>query len=235
MSSSTPLIAAHRGASKAERENTLAAFRLAESLGADMVELDVRLSADQHLVVHHDAVVEGLGPIVELRAADLPPHVPTLAESLEACGAMHVNIEIKSDRDEPGYDTTHRLTRLVVELLAADPRKGRYIVSSFDRSVIDLYKELDPAMATGFLYSVSARPGRVIDACVRDGHQAIHPYHVPLIRRTVEQASEAGLAVNVWTVDDPDRMRALASWGVSALITNVPDVARVALRSHLRP
>ncbi len=220
-----PLVAAHRGASRAEKENTLVAFSRAVEMGADMVELDVRLSADEALVVHHDPVIAGLGAIPDLKLGALPEHVPTLAASLDACASLLVNIEIKSDPDEPGYDPEHRLTRLVVQSLLIDPRRNRYIVSSFDRAVIDLVKELDPGMATGYLYNVSARPGRIVEACVKGGHKAIHPYHRPLSRRTVDQAREAGLDVNVWTVDDPGRMQTLADWGVSAVITNVPDVA----------
>jgi glycerophosphoryl diester phosphodiesterase len=232
MSSSVgPLIAAHRGASKAERENTVAAFRSAVSMGADMIELDVRMTADQQMVVHHDPVIQGVGSICTLAAADLPSYVPKLSESLDACGSLRVNIEIKSDKGEPDYDASHRLTQAVVALLANDARRDRYIVSSFDRSVIDLYRELDPGMATGFLYSISTRPGKLIEACVRDGHVAIHPHHVALTKGTVRDAHEAGLAVNTWTVDDPERMQTLAKWGVSAIITNVPDLAMKALRA----
>jgi glycerophosphoryl diester phosphodiesterase len=223
--SAPPLIAAHRGASRAERENTVEAFATAVSMRADMVELDVRLSADNQMMVHHDAVIGGLGAVSELRSADIPQYVPTLALALDACADLQVNIEIKSDPDEPGYDPQHRLTRLVVDSLRADTRRDRYIISSFDRAVIDLVKELDSDLATGFLYTVSTRPSKIVESCVRDQHQAIHPYHRPLVRKTVDQAREAGLAVNVWTVDDTDRMQTLATWGVSALITNVPDVA----------
>ncbi|MBM3696502.1 MAG: glycerophosphoryl diester phosphodiesterase, partial [Actinobacteria bacterium] len=56
-----PWVIAHRGASAAFPENTLAAFRAAAALGADAVELDVRRTADGHPVVHHDAVVPGAG------------------------------------------------------------------------------------------------------------------------------------------------------------------------------
>jgi glycerophosphoryl diester phosphodiesterase len=224
-----PLIAAHRGASKAETENTVAAFTRAVEMGADMVELDVRLTADEVMVVHHDPVIEGLGPISNLTAGKLPPHVPTLAAALDACAALQVNIEIKSDPSEPGYDPTHKLTNLVMAALKSDVRRTGYIISSFDRAVVDLVRSIDPTIATGFLYSFSARPGRLIESCVNSGYQAIHPHHVPLTKRTVAIANEAGLAVNTWTVDDPDRMKILAKWGVSTVITNVPDVAKMSL------
>ena len=67
---------------------------------------------------------------------------------------------------------------------------------------------------------------------LRAGHVAIHPYHRGVTRRMVDQAHEVGLAVNVWTVDDPIRMRSLARIGVDALITNVPAVGVETFRSR---
>ena len=66
-----PLVLGHRGAPRAARENTVEAFRRAVELGADGVELDVRRTADDVLVVHHDPAVEGVGPIVGATAAEL--------------------------------------------------------------------------------------------------------------------------------------------------------------------
>src|SRR4051812_33810066 len=86
-------VIAHRGASKAERENTLGAFRRARAMGADAVELDVRRTVDGVLVVHHDPL-----------PAELTPHVPTLGDALDACTGMWVNVEIKNDPDEPDFD-----------------------------------------------------------------------------------------------------------------------------------
>jgi glycerophosphoryl diester phosphodiesterase len=123
----TPIIAAHRGASKAERENTLAAFRAAVLMGADMVELDVRWTVDKVMVVHHDPIIAGFGTICQTASSDLPPHVPTLAQALDACGNLQVNIEIKSDVSEPDYDESHGLTHAVAALLGNDVRRRKYI------------------------------------------------------------------------------------------------------------
>ncbi len=73
-------VIAHRGASAAAAENTIEAFALAAELGADGVELDARRTADGQVVVHHDAHLPDGRVIVDLSAADLPAHVPTLAE-----------------------------------------------------------------------------------------------------------------------------------------------------------
>src|SRR6188768_3753377 len=99
-----PLVLAHRGACRQAPENTLNAFARARALGADGVELDVRRSADGVLLVHHDATAEPLGafaalPFAEIRAAR--PSVPTLAEALDACAGLLVNVEVKCLPWEP--------------------------------------------------------------------------------------------------------------------------------------
>ncbi|MFM9131198.1 MAG: glycerophosphodiester phosphodiesterase, partial [Actinomycetota bacterium] len=69
---SAPQIIAHRGASRAETENTLAAFRTAGRMGADAVELDVRRTLDGAMAVHHDDHLADGRNIVDLDAAELP-------------------------------------------------------------------------------------------------------------------------------------------------------------------
>ena len=72
-------VIAHRGASAVERENTLEAFRAAVRLNADGIELDVRRTANDVLVVHHDAHLPDGRAIIELHDNELPDWVPTLA------------------------------------------------------------------------------------------------------------------------------------------------------------
>ena len=91
-------IQAHRGSpdpAAGIRENTLDAFLRARDLGADGVELDVRMTSDGALAVHHDPVVEGIGTVSGLAAADLPPYVPLLAEVLDACEGL-----VRQHRDQ---------------------------------------------------------------------------------------------------------------------------------------
>ena len=80
-----PLVIAHRGASVDRRENTVEAFEEAAVQGADWVELDVRLSADDVLVVHHDAHFDDGRLVRETPADEVPDYVPNLAEAFEAC------------------------------------------------------------------------------------------------------------------------------------------------------
>src|SRR3954466_8935464 len=99
-------VIAHRGASAAAPENTVEAFHLAKELGADWVELDARRTADGAVVVHHDAHLADGRAIVDLRRSDLPAHVCDLADALDACDGMSVNIEIKNWPDDVDFDPT---------------------------------------------------------------------------------------------------------------------------------
>jgi glycerophosphoryl diester phosphodiesterase len=228
-----PLIVAHRGASKAEKENTIAAFHRARAMGADMVELDVRRTVDGVLIVHHDAVVSG-STIVTMRADQLPPHVPGLADALGACEGMDVNIEIKNDPEEPDYDETQWVADQVVALLAKRADRTRMLISSFDRETINHVRLADPSLKTGFLLTVPELVDGLtleefMSSVAEEGHIAIHPHRFAATQVFVDAAHAHGLAVNVWTVDKPEELCNLAAIGVDALITNVPDEARAAL------
>ena len=87
-----------------------------------------------------------------------------------------------------------------------------------------------PALRTGYLCTRPKPDAPALIARVAAaGHEALHPFHLAVNRDLVHLAHAAGLTVNSWTVDDPDRIRELASWGVDTVITNVPDVALAAL------
>ena len=120
------LVIAHRGASRAERENTIAAFRRAVEMGADGIELDVRRSADDRLVVHHDAALADGRLIRHTGSADLPDHIPSLAAALDACEGAFVNVEIKNDPSDPDFDPSRRAAYYVRVLEIPTPRWSTY-------------------------------------------------------------------------------------------------------------
>jgi glycerophosphoryl diester phosphodiesterase len=238
-----PLVLGHRGASRACPENTLAAFAQARAFGADGVELDVRRTADDTLVVNHDPQVDGFGVIVDhpfaaLRAAH--PSVPTLAEALDACAGLIVNVEIKCLPWEPDADTPDRaVVRAVLDLL----RRGTavplsdIIVSSFDLGAVDATRELAPEIATGWLthgQDVSVAAPITAD----HGHAWLNPDREAALRASstdVAAAQRAGVQINAWTVDEPGDIELLAAVGIDAIITNVPDIARAALEAYEPP
>jgi len=222
------IVLAHRGASRAERENTLAAFRLAVALGADGVELDVRRTADGALAVHHDAHLPDGRAVASVPVAQLPVHVPLLDAALTACDGLLVNIELKNDEREPGFEPERRLADDTVRLLRSAPVPGGVVISSFDLVSADRVRELEPDLPTAWLVRDATAAG-VLERLVAHGHHALHPGHWRLTAGLVRDCHERGVRVTTWTVDDPDRIVELAGWGVDGICTNVPDVARRAL------
>lgn len=235
-------VIAHRGASAAHPENTIEAFEGARRQGAAGIELDVRLSSDDVLMVHHDAHLEDGRLIRANRADELPDSVPTLVEALDVADGMWVNIEIKNAPDEPDFDQDHRIALAVAGLVSAyfppapaDPDAGpgdvgppvadRVIVSSFNVDTILRIRQADPGIPVALLVWGQADPVSLIGRAVGHGFDAIHPHDLLVDRSFVDLAHREGLAVNVWTVDNPERVVALAELGVDGIITNKPDAA----------
>jgi glycerophosphoryl diester phosphodiesterase len=227
------LIIGHRGASAAHVENTLEAFAGARAQRADGVELDLRRTADGDVAIHHDATLPDGQLVVELSRGEIPAWVPTLTDALDACACMRmVNLEIKNWPGDPDFDPTEALATLVVDALGSRPDlQERVLVSSFHLPTIDRVRALDGGVATGWLTLNLADAPAMLDALAERGHRAVHPHVAFVDGDLVRLTHDRALELNVWTVDDPDRIVALARMGVDAAITNVPDVARAALDS----
>jgi len=230
-------IIAHRGASRAERENTIAAFAMAADMGSDAVELDVRRTVDGVLVVHHNPHLDDGRVVAAIAAADLPDHVPTLTAALDACGALWVNVEIKNDPEEPDFDPDDLIADQTMALLLARETDQRWVISAFRIETVDRCRAIaDLAGApirTAWLTSVV--PDDVVAILLAKGHIAVHPWVKLLRREVIDECHAAGIAVNTWTCDDPVRMAELIEWGIDGICTNVPDVALSVLGREPRP
>jgi len=224
-------VLAHRGASKVAPENTVAAFRMAASMGSDAVELDVRRTSDGLLVVHHDAVLADGRPIVEVAAHDLPDHIPHLDAALDACAGMWVNVEIKNDRRDPDFDPTDSIADRTVAALSQRGEDDRWLISSFRIETVDRCKSLAAAIRTAWL--VTEVPDDVIAIMVGRGHETLHPWVGMLNRSHIDACHGAGILVNTWTCDDPQRIVELVEWEIDGICTNVPDVAIEAIAGRV--
>ncbi|MGH9050309.1 MAG: glycerophosphodiester phosphodiesterase [Acidimicrobiia bacterium] len=229
-------ILAHRGASRAAPENTLAAFVEAANLGADGVELDVHRSADGVLVVHHDATAPGFGVLADHSAVEIRgalPSVPTLAEALDVCAGLLVNVEVKNLPGDADYDPDERAAAALVELLHARERGDDVLVSSFNLASLEQVRGLDDTISTAFLTLVGFDPLEGAAVAADRGHATIHPdvrsLVGPAAAALTARAGELGLTVHAWTVNDASEVRRLAAAGIDGVITDVPDVARAAL------
>jgi glycerophosphoryl diester phosphodiesterase len=227
---------AHRGARRQAPENTVAAFRLARTLGADGVELDARRSADDVVIVHHDPTGRGVGvlaasPLATLRAA--LSELATLDEALDASAGGLVNVELKNLPGEPDYDPEDRLAALVAATLERRGHRDDVLVSSFNLGILDRYRTLDPATPTGLLTLWNVDVDAALSLVLERGHAALHPHVRGFTSRKAAavtgRAHERGVRVHVWTVNQPARVRRLAAAGVDAVVTDVPDVALRAL------
>jgi glycerophosphoryl diester phosphodiesterase len=219
------IVIAHQGASARFRGNTVEAFLEAGRIGSHMVELDVHLTADGALMVHHDALVPGVGMLAETNAGELPDWIPSLGEVMTACEGMDVNIEIKGLPPETDPAVWPRLAQAVADFVADGGFERRVIVSCFLLATIDAVRAAEPGIPTAWLTGAGWDHHRAVDTAARHGHTAVHPEHRDLTREVIDAAHGAGLAVNTWTCDDPERMRLLADWGVDGIVTNLPDVA----------
>lgn len=237
-------IFAHRGASAAEPENTMAAFRKAIELGSDGIELDVHLSKDGEIVVTHDETLErvsdGKGRVVDYtleqlrgfnfaakREGHVPERIPTLKEVYELVKPtkLHINVEIKS-----GIVLYEGIEQKLLELEKEMGMQGRILYSSFNHYSLAILKALDPSAKTGLLYG-----NAMIDPWVYANYakaDAIHPHYFVLkAPGVVESCHQNGVHVHPWTVDDPQHLAWMLKLGVDIIITNVPDVA-IALRKE---
>ena len=225
------LVYAHRGASAAEPENTVAAFRAAARMGADGVELDVRRTADGAAAVVHDATLADGRPVADVALDEVPREVPRLEEALDACAGLVVNVEVKNAPWDADFDPDEALAELVVRTLAGREGRDRVLVSSFGEGAVARIRELSPDLPTALLTAVLTddQVDGLVEEVAGAGHVAVHPHHLTVTPHLLERCHGAGLAVNTWTVDEPERISALSALGVDGVVTNVPDVALRAL------
>ncbi|NLE44630.1 MAG: glycerophosphodiester phosphodiesterase [Chloroflexi bacterium] len=242
-----PLNIAHRGSSVRAPQNTMAAFELALQDGADGIELDVHLSSDGVPVVIHnftvDATTDGTGAVNDLTLAELKrldagswfapeftgQRIPTLEEVLTTIDSrLLVNVEIKSTRiANTGLEWS------VVEVVRRCGPSDRILFSSFNPIALWRCKQLAPDIAVGLVYagdlSLPLRRAWLAPLVRPEAH---HPHHAMVDDRYMARARARGVAVNVWTVDDPDEMQRLIDLGVGGFFTNVPDVLHHILQTQ---
>jgi glycerophosphoryl diester phosphodiesterase len=142
-----------------------------------------------------------------------------------------VNIEIKNWPDDPDFDPEESLAAAVAGFVGRSSLHEQVVVSSFHLPTIDRLRSLDPAIPTAWLVVGFDDVADGLATLVDHGHRILHPHHLAVTEELLDRCRSAGIRVNTWTLDDPDRMRELARWGIDGICTNVPDVARAALGS----
>jgi len=249
----TPRAIAHRGGRGLWPENTLHAFRAAAALGVDVLEMDLRQTADGEIVVLHDDAVDrttdGTGPVASLGLAALQrldagyrwtadggvthPYrgrgivVPTLRQVFAALPQARMNLEIKGR----GPAMVAPLCVLIREQAMQD----RVVVVAVDQDTIDAFRLACPQVATGATRNEVVRFALHSAAFLGSRYVArAQVLQVPerfgwipvLTRRFVRDARRLNLKIEVWTVNEPDEMKRLLALPVDGIMTDHPDRLR---------
>ena len=234
-----PLVIAHRGASGERPENTMPAFERAIEQQADLIEIDLHLSRDGVIMIHHDAGLERLGEKGEisdytaeqLGRFDVAPgeealeRIPTLLDVLEQfADRIEFNLEIKIGHSGayPGIEA---------QAVAALEERGlisKMLFSSFHDDVLKRLRAVSPSARLAVLVDPRA-PLRMVERAKAVGAEAINPSVRLVTRRVVEAAHDAGCAVYPYTEDDPGAMAKLLDRGVDGIFTNHPARLRALL------
>ncbi|MDP8221721.1 MAG: glycerophosphodiester phosphodiesterase family protein [Candidatus Lernaella stagnicola] len=223
-------------------ENTIPSFLQAFAEGADMVELDCTLSADDEVVVIHDDSLDRTTDcsgavydwdLVDIKTCDAAVgtplqgtgvEVPTLAEVFAALDAAkytgEVNVEIKGSLVGV-VGAAHLAERVTDEILLAG-WEDRIIFSCFSASVLDEVELIDSAWITAYLTS-EVNVNAQADLAYEHGFDGLHPYFAQTFAPQVDYAHGLGLFVNVWTLDVPALMQSMINRGVDGIITNDPE------------
>jgi glycerophosphoryl diester phosphodiesterase len=207
------------------------AFELAQRVGADGLEFDVRLDGEGNVVVFHDHELDRLigrpGEMSRLSAVERAAlriggePVPLLAEVLDAFD-LELDIEIKSEN----VGRASALVEAVAKQLADSRRLDRMMVSSFDPiALLQLHRRL-PDLALAYIFHQDqAIPMRTGWVGRWIGASLVHPQHTLCTEERVRAWHTAGLPINAWTVDDPAELRRLVALGIDGVFANDPAAA----------
>ena len=206
-----PIVMAHRGGGDEAAENSMAAFRRLGEIGIRYLETDAQLTADGQVVLCHDSSLErtysgeGLisehtySEILRLRDAD-GGQMPLLADVLNEFPELYLNLDAK----------TNEVAEPMLQVLEDHDALGRTMIASFSEGRLEkIRKEAGPEVSTSLgVSAIRTRGIRVLDP------------------RLVATSHAAGLAVHVWTINDPDQMVNLVQMGVDGIITDRPSMAK---------
>ena len=243
-----PMVIAHRGGAGLRPENTALAVEHAVAIGVDVVELDVRASADGVLVLMHDASVDrttnGSGEVAELSYQELAgldasarfegdPAFLGVAESVPRLDAVlarwpdtRFNLEIKPESEAVAV--------LLCETLQAAGAQDRVLVATAHRSVALAFRAACPSVAVS-AYTLEAAWFLTYHWLRLDGihHVTAHALQLPEVAygidlwdaRLAESARQHNVLLDIWTVNDPVQMARFLELGATGVITDRPDVA----------
>lgn len=242
------LIIGHRGARREAPENTLAGFRYLRELGVHHVELDVRLTNDQQLVVIHDDTVNRTtahsGKVRDFTVTELAgmnaaakfaggwketTPVPLLRDVLKEWDDLQsIQLEVKTTDLNDLRTIAHLIRDLVDELDLID----QVIVTSMDAQLLSFMHQTAPDIRRGY---VAERFTREPLAVCQQHHctHLITNYH-RVTPGLIHTAQSIGLEVSIWTVNNLNIARRMQDWGADSIITDLPSLMLKNLRHDIQ-
>lgn len=239
-----PLLFAHRGASLHAPENTLEAFELGITQGANVLELDIHLTRDGEVVVMHDATLDrttnGTGPVRDRTYAELEQldagysfvdrggrtmfrnrgvQIPLLRDVLGAFPRAGFNIELKAlGMVEPTLRLLDRLKPENIVLTAGQDDVMRELEAAKPSFALGMCGSQCRAMVDG------AKRGKVPEELRGRAAQVPPRYWLTRIvtKKFVEAAHEGGVEVHVWTINSARKAEPLLAMGIDGIMSDDP-------------
>lgn len=246
-----PLVIAHQGGNDLWPGNTLFAMQQAAGLGVDVLEMDLHITKDGVLVLIHDETVDdttdGTGLVEEMTLAELQQldagfdwspddgatfpfrdqgiTIPSMEEIFQTFPDYSMTIELK--------ETEGSMAEPFCNLIHQYAMQDQIVVASFHDERMNEFRLVCPEVATSsarqetttFVLLTKVFLGRIYSP-------NFHSLQVPrkssgitvMTPSLVRAAHERGLAVEPWTIDDPEEMRQYIEWGVDGIMTDRPDL-----------
>ncbi len=211
----------HRGAKAYVKENTLDSFSKAIELGVNAIELDVRTSKDEELIISHDDNLKKVyGKDVRISGATLEElkqltenRIITLEEALRfiAGKVEKILVELK----EKGYE------KKALDVIKKEKLKDEVIVVSFHEEVLAEVRNLDGEIEAGLIYARFKKP---IEAALKLNVQYLIPLYRFVHRRDVQKAHKSNLKVIVWTINKREEAILYIAKDVDGIATDKPDI-----------
>lgn len=244
------LVIAHRGGPGLNPENTLVAFKKAEELGTDVIELDIHTSKDGEIVIMHDDTIDrttnGTGKVRDYTLAELKGfdagynwtadgsktfpfrgkglQIPTLTEVVTEIKNTGIIIEIK--QEEPS------LIKPLSELIKKNVLENKVIVASFSNKALTEFRSAMPKVATSTNKSEAVR-FYFLNKFFLAGFYSpnavalqVPEYYLGkkiISERFAKTAKKQNLEVHTWTINEVEDMKRMISLGVEGIVTDYPD------------
>ncbi|MFY0780074.1 glycerophosphodiester phosphodiesterase family protein [Peribacillus simplex] len=228
----------HRGASGYCPENTMASYIKAIELGADCLEVDIHLSKDDVLVVHHDPTLDrttsGKGNLRDYTAAELKEldagswyhtrykneRIPLLSEVLENFGSeVGILIELKHPASYPGIEK--KLAEELGKFQEYSTGNNRIMVHSFDMESMKRFHQLMPNIQVGVLIKRRINDQKLKE--IAEFASFLNPKQTILNTKLQMRIQEHGMKVYTWTVNNKKQMRMFEKMKLDGIISDFPD------------